>query len=77
VAKGYWIVRVDVKNEGGMKPYAAASPAIYKKFGGRPAFTTNVTRIKVHRRPVPFSECLIRPLHYGCVGLRHPYAYQS
>ena len=42
-----------------------------------PAFTTNVTRIKVHRRPVPFSECLIRPLHYGCVGLRHPYAYRS
>ena len=27
--------------------------------------------------PSPFSECLIRPLHYGCVGLRHPYAYQS
>ena len=35
MAKGYWIVRVDVKNEDGMKPYAAASPAIYKKFGGR------------------------------------------
>jgi uncharacterized protein (DUF1330 family) len=35
MAKGYWIVRVDVKNEDGMKPYAAASAAIYKKFGGR------------------------------------------
>ena len=35
MAKGYWIVRVDVKNEDGMKPYAAASPAIYEKFGGR------------------------------------------
>jgi uncharacterized protein (DUF1330 family) len=35
MAKGYWIVRVDVKNEDGMKPYAAACPAIYKKFGGR------------------------------------------
>jgi uncharacterized protein (DUF1330 family) len=33
--KGYWIVQVDVKNEEGMKPYAAASAAIYKKFGGR------------------------------------------
>ena len=32
--KGYWIVQVDVKNEEGMKPYAA-SAAIYKKFGGR------------------------------------------
>ena len=25
MAKGYWIVRVDVQNEEGMKPYAAAS----------------------------------------------------
>src|SRR5262245_6367379 len=35
MAKGYWIVRVDVQNEEGMKPYAAASAVIYKKFGGR------------------------------------------
>jgi uncharacterized protein (DUF1330 family) len=35
MAKGYWIVRVDVKNDEGMKPYATASFAIYKKFGGR------------------------------------------
>jgi uncharacterized protein (DUF1330 family) len=35
MAKGYWIVRVDAKDEEGMKPYAAASAAIYKKFGGR------------------------------------------
>jgi uncharacterized protein (DUF1330 family) len=33
--KGYWIGRVDVKNEEGYKPYAAANPAIFKKFGGR------------------------------------------
>lgn len=33
--KGYWIARVDVKNEEGYKPYAAANPAIFKKFGGR------------------------------------------
>ena len=26
MAKGYWIVRVDVKNVEGMKPYAAANP---------------------------------------------------
>ena len=35
MAKGYWIVRVDVKNVEGMKRYAAANPAIFKKFGGR------------------------------------------
>ena len=35
MAKGYWIARVDVHNEEGYKPYAAANPAIFKKFGGR------------------------------------------
>ena len=32
--KGYWIARVDVHNEEGYKPYAAANAAIFKKFGG-------------------------------------------
>ena len=35
MAKGYWIGRVDVHNEDGYKPYAAANPAIFRKFGGR------------------------------------------
>jgi len=35
MAKGYWIARVEVKNEDGYKPYAAANPGIFKKFGGR------------------------------------------
>lgn len=35
MAKGYWIARVDVKNDEGYKPYVAANPAIFKKFGGR------------------------------------------
>jgi uncharacterized protein (DUF1330 family) len=35
MAKGYWIARVDVHNEEGYKAYAAANPAIFKKFGGR------------------------------------------
>jgi uncharacterized protein (DUF1330 family) len=35
MAKGYWIARVDVRNEDGYKPYAAANPAIFKKYGGR------------------------------------------
>ncbi len=33
--KAYWIARVDVHNDEGYKPYAAANPAIFKKFGGR------------------------------------------
>ena len=35
MAKGYWVGRVDVNSEEGYKPYAAANPAIFKKFGGR------------------------------------------
>jgi len=35
MAKGYWIGRVDVRNDEGYKPYAAANAAIFKKFGGR------------------------------------------
>ncbi|MCF8476605.1 MAG: DUF1330 domain-containing protein [Pseudolabrys sp.] len=35
MAKGYWIARVDVHNDEGYKPYAAANPAIFRKFGGR------------------------------------------
>ena len=35
MTKGYWIGRVDVANDEGYKPYAAANPAIFKKFGGR------------------------------------------
>jgi len=35
MAKGYWVALVDVKNQEVMKRYAAANPAIFKKFGGR------------------------------------------
>ena len=35
MAKGYWVARVDVKDEQGFKPYAEANAAIFKKFGGR------------------------------------------
>jgi uncharacterized protein (DUF1330 family) len=35
MAKGYWIGRVDVKNDEGYKPYAVANAAIFKKFGAR------------------------------------------
>jgi uncharacterized protein (DUF1330 family) len=35
MAKAYWIARVDVDNEQGYRPYLAANPAIFEKFGGR------------------------------------------
>lgn len=35
MANGYWIGRVDVRNEEGYKSYAAGNQAIFKKFGGR------------------------------------------
>ena len=35
MAKGYWIGHVDVHNDEGYKPYAAANPAIFRKYGGR------------------------------------------
>jgi len=35
MAKAYWIARVDGHNQDGYQPYAAANPAIFKKFGGR------------------------------------------
>jgi len=35
MAKGYWIGRIDVNDEEGYKPYAAANPAIFKKYGAK------------------------------------------
>jgi len=35
MARGYWIGRIDAHDEAGFRPYAAANPAIIKKFGGR------------------------------------------
>jgi hypothetical protein len=33
--RGYWIVRVDVKDEEPVKRYVAGNHAIFEKFGGR------------------------------------------
>jgi uncharacterized protein (DUF1330 family) len=35
MAKGYWIAHVDVSNDDGYKPYAAANPAIFKARAAR------------------------------------------
>ena len=54
MAKGYWIARVDVHNDEGYKAYAAANPAIFKKFGGR--FVVRARQIHGHRRPKPLAQ---------------------
>ncbi|MEJ0011401.1 MAG: DUF1330 domain-containing protein [Bauldia sp.] len=35
MAKGYWVVRVDVSNADEYAKYAMGNPAIFAKFGGR------------------------------------------
>ena len=35
MAKGYWIAHVDVHNDEGYQAYAAANPAIFKKYGAK------------------------------------------
>ena len=35
MAKAYWIGRVEVNNEEGYKPYAAANPDIFRKFNAK------------------------------------------
>lgn len=35
MAKAYWIGRVEVNNEEGYKPYAAANPGIFKMFNAK------------------------------------------
>jgi uncharacterized protein (DUF1330 family) len=34
MAKGYWIGRINVHDDEGYKPYAAANAAIFRKYGG-------------------------------------------
>jgi Domain of unknown function (DUF1330) len=46
--KGYWIVRVDVKDEEPVKRYVAGNHPIFEKFGGR--FSSAI----VH----PFARCV-------------------
>ena len=52
MAKGYWIARVDVRNEEGYKPYAAANPAIFRKFGGRFVVRGGTVRMRRRREPL-------------------------
>ena len=55
MAKGYWIGRVDVQNEDGYKTYAAANPAIFKKFGGR--FVVRAGKFENPEGDRPLPKC--------------------
>ena len=55
MAKGYWIGRVDVNDDEGYKPYAAANPAIFKKFGGR--FVVRGGTFEASEGTQPLAQC--------------------
>ena len=76
MAKGYWIAHVDVHNEDGYKPYAAANPGIFKKFGGR--FVVRAGKFEVRRGHDPVAERgdRISRLRRGAGLLRSP-EYQA
>ena len=51
--KGYWIVRVDVKDEERVKRYVAGNHPIFEKFGGR-----HLVRAQKFAVPEGFSRSL-------------------
>ena len=55
MAKGYWIGRVEVNNEEGYKPYAAANPAIFKKFGAQ--FVVRGGKYECQEGAEPLAQC--------------------
>jgi uncharacterized protein (DUF1330 family) len=74
-----------VKNEEGMKPYAAASPAIYKKFGGRYLVPSNRCEVpegttRSRHVVVEFPEyasagsCYRSPEYQANIQVRKPHA---
>jgi len=85
MAKGYWIVRVDVKNVEGMKPYTAANAAIYKKFGGRYLVQSNKFEVpegaaRARQIVVEFPDyasalaCYRSPEYQANIKVREPHA---
>jgi uncharacterized protein (DUF1330 family) len=85
MAKGYWIARVDVRDEEGYKPYAAANPPIFKKFGARfvvragksePLEGTNRSRNVVIEFPdfATALACYHSPEYQENIKRRLPYA---
>jgi uncharacterized protein (DUF1330 family) len=85
MAKGYWIGQVDVKDEEAMKTYAAANPAIYKKFGGRYLVRANKFEVpegtsRSRRVVVEFPDytsalaCYRSPEYQANIKVRTPHA---
>ena len=85
MAKGYWIARVDVKDEEAMKPYAAANPAIFKKFGGRYLVRSNKREVpegtsRSRHVVVEFPDyasalaCYRSPEYQANIKVREPHA---
>jgi uncharacterized protein (DUF1330 family) len=85
MAKGYWIGRVDVKDEEGYKPYAANNPAIFKKFGGRfvvrgGKFESKEGTSRTRNVVIEFPDyaaamaCFDSPEYQANIKLRQPHA---
>ena len=54
MAKAYWIGHVDVQNDEGYKPYAAANAAIFRKYGGR--FVVRAGKFEMRGRDEPLAQ---------------------
>ena len=85
MAKGYWIGRVDVHNEEGYKPYAAANAAIFKKYGGRfvvraGKFTCPEGKSRSRNVVIEFPDydaalaCYNSPEYQGNLKVRQPHS---
>jgi uncharacterized protein (DUF1330 family) len=85
MAKAYWIARVDVDNEQGYRPYMAANPAIFKKFGGRfvvrgGRFTVAEGQSRSRNVVIEFPDydtalaCFRSPEYQANIKVRQPHA---
>jgi len=85
MAKGYWIVHVDVHNLEGYKPYVAGLAAIFRKYGGRfvvrvGKFETVEGAIKPRQVVVEFPDyatalaCYRSPEYQANIKLRQPHS---
>jgi uncharacterized protein (DUF1330 family) len=85
MAKGYWIGRVDVHNDEGFRPYSAANPAIFKKFGGRYVvrggqFSTAEGESRTRNVVVEFPDyqtalaCYRSPEYQANIKIRQPHS---
>jgi|SRR6516164_3139566 len=85
MAKAYWIAHVDVDNEQGYRPYMAANPAIFKKFGGRfvvrgGRFTVAEGQSRSRNVVIEFPDydtalaCFRSPEYQANIKVRQPHA---